>query len=135
MTPSQRQYLRDLRARRKADRKQTSITSSTMIKMLAEMYEIGSLSQSLQAEYRLIGRYWDKLGKKHHIRSLYLEKEGKKAFPEAFKSLVYKKNPFLSMIEKSEPWQGTVMPIQFGETVSFQQPDDEQDPVSPDHQP
>ena len=79
-----------------------SITTNTFTRMFQEYYYINLLSEYDQIEYKLINRYWDKLGKKHHDRSEALFKEGKALFSGVMSNLVYKENPILKSITKDD---------------------------------
>ncbi len=80
-------------------------------KALKEHFYIGCLSESDQAKAHLISRYWSKVSSRLHGEYKELLIEGKDAFDERIKHIVYAKNPLLEMIKKDNSFEGKYLPI------------------------
>jgi len=88
----------------------TSVETDILVQILREYYEIGSLSEKEQAEYRLISKYKDNVSDRLLNRLFTLMELGKKAFSLHMKGISYSTNPFLSLVSK-EDFSGKYFPV------------------------
>lgn len=74
---------------------------NALVKAFKELYEIGSLPESLQKEYYLICKYETKVSERLLLRRDAIAVQAAVEFKRQFRESMLRPNPFLNLIDKN----------------------------------
>ena len=89
----------------RSDREKSTPSIGDMVEVLHELYDY-QYTPEQDAFITLVNRYKDKLGQKYFDKIKSWEPEAKERAKLTIKNLVYRQNPFFSMIPKKDDFFG-----------------------------